>query len=184
MLYAHFEQLQAVFNHFNSFLVVTANPPTKPTVKHLYLNIFTMSPSNKKQSKTKSAKCATKTMSSPLLSTPLTGTDYITSFATFISLANLSDIKHFCEAAGSSQEGINLKFFWEHVFAEGKKVGQEEEYNQGYNAGYNEGYSDACKKDYEAGLGANSSVSTTEIGTQVNLPPPNFMYQCLSTDCH
>src|SRR5882762_1725190 len=119
-----------------------------------------MSPSNKKQSKAKPAtsKCATVPSSSPPLSTDpqLTGTDYTASFATFISLANLSDIKSFCEAAASSQEGFNLKVFWGRAFAEGKKVGQKEEYDRGYN----EGYSDACEKDYEAGLAANASVST------------------------
>ena len=125
-----------------------------------------MSPSNKKKSKPKPTKHAVITSSSPPLSTPPTVTDYTTSFATFISVADLSDIKRFCEAAGSSQEGINLKVFWGRAFAEGRKVGQEEEYNRGFNAGYNEGYSEACEKDYEAGLSANASVSTTEIGTQ------------------
>ena len=92
------------------------------------------------------------------------------SFATFISLADLSDIKSFFEVAGSSQESVNLKVLWGRAFAEGRKAGQEEEYDRGYDAGYNEGYSDACEKDYEAGLAANASVSTTEIGTQVDLP--------------
>ena len=132
-----------------------------------------MLPNNKKQSKSKPAKCTTITSSSPLPSTdtPLSGIDYAASFATFICQADLSNIKHFCEAAGSTQETVNFRVFWGCAFAEGKKVGQEEEYNQGYNAGYNEGYSDACKKDYEAGLGANTSASTTEIGTQVDLLP-------------
>ena len=98
-------------------------------------------------------------------------TNYTTSFAMFICQADLSDIKRFCDATGSSQEGINLKLFWVRAFKEGRKVGQEEEYNRGYNAGYNEGYSEACEKDYEAGLAANTSVSTTEIGTQVDLLP-------------
>ena len=100
-------------------------------------------------------------------------TDYSTSFAVFISQAKLSDIKHFFEAIGSSQESTNLKIFWGRAFAEGKKAGQEEEYNRGYNAGYNEGYSEACEKDYEAGLATNASVSTAEFGTQVDhLPSP------------
>jgi hypothetical protein len=89
----------------------------------------------------------------------------------FIGLADLSDIKRFFEAVESSQESFNLKVFWGRAFAEGRKVGQKEEYDRGFNAGYNEGYSDACEKDYEAGLAANTSVSTTEIGTQVDLPP-------------
>jgi hypothetical protein len=107
-------------------------------------------------------------------------TNYTTSFATFICQADLSDVKRFCDATGLSQEGINLKAFWVRAFKEGRKVGQEEEYNRGYNAGYNEGYSDAGEKDYDsyeagftAGLAANASVSTTEIGTQVDfLPSP------------
>jgi hypothetical protein len=134
-----------------------------------------MSPSNKKQSKSKLAKCATSTVTSslPPLSTdsPLTGADYTDSFATFISLANLSDIKYFFEAAGSSRESINLKVLWGRAFAEGRKVGNEEEYSRGFNAGFNEGYSEACEKDYEAGLTANTIVSTMEIGTQVDLSP-------------
>jgi hypothetical protein len=130
-----------------------------------------MPPSNKKQSKSKPAKRINS--SSLPLSTdpPLTGTDYTASFATFICLADLSDIKHFCEAAGSSQESINLRAFWGRAFAEGRKVGQKEEYNRGYDAGYNEGYSDACEKDYEAGLATSTKagVSTTEIGTQTTI---------------
>jgi hypothetical protein len=94
-----------------------------------------MSPSNKKKCKSKSAKHNTvdtvaSESSSPLLSTDPLPTNYTISFATFICQADLSDIKHFCEAAGSSQEGINLRIFWGRAFAEGKKVGQEEEYNQ------------------------------------------------------
>lgn len=105
-----------------------------------------------------------------ITSEPLS-TDYSTSFAMFISQAELSDIFFFFEAVGSSQESINLKIFWGRAFAEGKKVGKEEEYNRGYNSGYNEGYSDACEKDYEAGLTA-ASVSTTEIGTQITIDTP------------
>ena len=109
----------------------------------------------------------------PLSTDPLP-TNYATvatSFAMFISHANLSDIKLFFEAAGSSQESTNLKIFWGRAFAEGKKVGQKEEYDRGYSVGYNEGYSEACEKDYEAGLAENTSVSTAEIGTQVDLLP-------------
>ena len=104
-----------------------------------------------------------------ITSEPLS-TNYSTSFAMFISQAELSDIKRFFEAVGSSQESINPKIFWGRAFAEGKKARQEEEYNRGYAAGYNEGYSDACEKDYEAGLTA--SVSTTEMGTQTAIDAP------------
>jgi hypothetical protein len=64
----------------------------------------------------------------PLSTDPLP-TNYATSFALFISQADLSDIKLFFEAAGSSQESTNLKIFWGRGFAEGKKVGQKEEYD-------------------------------------------------------
>ena len=67
---------------------------------------------------------------------------------------------------------VNLRVFWGCAFAEGKKVGQEEEYNWGCNARYNEGYSKACEKDYEAGLAANASVSTAELRTQTTINAP------------
>jgi hypothetical protein len=145
-----------------------------------------MSPSNKKQTKSKLAKHATVTSSSPPLSAdpPFTGVDNTASFATFISLADLSDIKSFFEAAGSSQESVNLKVFWGRAFAEGRKAakaGQEEEYNRGFNAGYNEGYSEACEKDYDAGLAADAIVSTTEIGTQTDVDAP-IRYSMLHSD--
>ena len=117
-----------------------------------------MSPSNKKKSKSKST----------LLSTDPLPTNYTISFATFICQANLSDINCFFEAAGSSQEGINLRIFWGRAFAEGKKVGQEKEYNRGYN----EGYSDACEKDYKTTSSALSAlkVSTTDDASTQTTP--------------
>ena len=109
--------------------------------------------------------------STPIPSISSSPSPHAIEFATFIALADPSDIKLFFEALKSSQESTNLKVFWGRAFKEGRKVGQKEEYDRGYDAGYNEGYSDVCEKDYEAGLAANTSVSTTEIGTQADLPP-------------
>src|ERR1700678_4016623 len=53
----------------------------------------------------------------------------------------------------------------------GQKVRQEEEYERGFASGYNNGYTDASEKDYEAMLAAYTRVSTTEMGTQVDLLP-------------
>src|ERR1700678_267447 len=128
-----------------------------------------MSPSNKK--KGKATKHTTIVSSSHPLSTDPLPTDYTDDFATFIRLADLSDIQHFCEAASSSREGINLGVFWQRAFAEGQEVRQEEEYERGFASGYNDGYSDACEKDYEATLALYTKVSTTEIGTQADFLP-------------
>jgi flagellar biosynthesis/type III secretory pathway protein FliH len=130
-----------------------------------------MSPSNKKKSKARPTKQASITSSSPPPSTDPLPTDYTADFAAFIRLADLSDIQHFCEAASSSREGINLGVFWQRAFAEGQKVRQEEEYERGFASGYNDGYTDACEKDYEATLALYTKVSTTEIGTQADFLP-------------
>ena len=98
-----------------------------------------MSPSNKKKSKARPTKQASITSSSPPPSTDPLPTDYTADFAAFIRLADLSDIQHFCEAASSSREGVNLGVFWQRAFAEGQKVRQEEEYERGFASGYNDG---------------------------------------------
>ena len=77
----------------------------------------------------------TSTSQPPVLSTtaatepkPLPTNNTI-SFALFVSQADLADIDRFFKVAGSSQETLNLKLFWGRAFAEGKKVGREEQYN-------------------------------------------------------
>ena len=83
-----------------------------------------MSPSNKKKSK--AAKHTTIISSSHPLSTDPLPTDYTADFATFIRLADPSDIQHFCETAASTQDGVNLMLFWKRAFEEGRKVGYKE----------------------------------------------------------
>jgi hypothetical protein len=65
-------------------------------------------------------------------------------FARFINQADLTDIKHFLKAAGSSQEAFNLTTLWVHAFAERRKVKQAEEYTDGYEAGYQD-----CERQYK-----------------------------------
>jgi hypothetical protein len=121
---------------------------------------------------------ASTSQASEINSTPIpqTSTSPPFDFDFFIRNADIINIHGFLTSVSSTADGQNLKLLWERAFAEGKKVRQEEEYDRGFNAGYNEGYSDAgekdyeaCEKFYEAGLAANASVSTTEVGTQTTI---------------
>jgi hypothetical protein len=145
-----------------------------------------MSPSNKKKSK--AAKHTTIISSSHPLSTDPLPTDYTADFATFIRLADPSDIQHFCEAAASTQDGANLMLFWKRAFDEGRKVGYKEGsqilegvsvsglFDQGQMLGIrNE------RREWEtAGHGEACFVKPplrSEAGAQVNLaptPPPRI----------
>jgi hypothetical protein len=52
-------------------------------------------------------------------------------FNTFIDLADLSDVLRFCDAVASTQEGRNLKCFWDRAFEAGLDQGRTEEYRRG-----------------------------------------------------
>jgi len=52
-------------------------------------------------------------------------------FETFIDLADIDDIIRFCDAVASTQEGRNLKLFWDRAFEAGVDEGQTEERRRG-----------------------------------------------------
>jgi hypothetical protein len=56
-----------------------------------------------------------------------TSAPLLVNFETFVNLANLDDILRFCNAAASTQEGRNLKLFWDRAFEAGLDQGRTEE---------------------------------------------------------